>query len=194
MKALSIRQPWAWAICHAGKRVENREWLSSSPSLHVARRLVGQTIAIHASAGSTYREHVDAAAWMVERGLVNAGTGIEVDLAAAARGAPTIPTWRALPRGVLVARARIADVVQTTPEGHRYRPIMNHTCTLCGEHGVLRRVPPPACPKADPWAIPGCVGLILADVEPLPAPAPFRGALGFFEVPDELLLATGGAS
>ena len=26
MKALSIRQPWAWAILHAGKRVENRDW------------------------------------------------------------------------------------------------------------------------------------------------------------------------
>lgn len=24
--ALSIRQPWAWAIIHAGKDVENREW------------------------------------------------------------------------------------------------------------------------------------------------------------------------
>lgn len=26
MKALSIRQPWAWAILHAGKQVENRSW------------------------------------------------------------------------------------------------------------------------------------------------------------------------
>lgn len=26
MKALSIRQPWAWAILHAGKRIENRDW------------------------------------------------------------------------------------------------------------------------------------------------------------------------
>ena len=26
MKALSICQPWAWAILHAGKRVENRTW------------------------------------------------------------------------------------------------------------------------------------------------------------------------
>lgn len=24
--ALSIRQPWAWLICHAGKDVENRDW------------------------------------------------------------------------------------------------------------------------------------------------------------------------
>lgn len=26
MKALSIQQPWAWAIIHAGKDVENRTW------------------------------------------------------------------------------------------------------------------------------------------------------------------------
>ncbi len=26
MKALSIRQPWAWAILHAGKDIENRGW------------------------------------------------------------------------------------------------------------------------------------------------------------------------
>jgi hypothetical protein len=26
MKAISIQQPWAWAILHAGKRIENRSW------------------------------------------------------------------------------------------------------------------------------------------------------------------------
>ena len=26
MKCLSVRQPWAWAILHAGKDVENRTW------------------------------------------------------------------------------------------------------------------------------------------------------------------------
>lgn len=26
MKTLSIRQPWAWAIIHGGKDVENRSW------------------------------------------------------------------------------------------------------------------------------------------------------------------------
>lgn len=28
MKALSIRQPWAWLIIHAGKDIENRTWPS----------------------------------------------------------------------------------------------------------------------------------------------------------------------
>jgi len=26
VKALSIRQPWAWMILHAGKDIENRDW------------------------------------------------------------------------------------------------------------------------------------------------------------------------
>ena len=41
MKALTLIQPWSWAIAHAGKRVENRMW---SPP----RELIGHRIAIHA--------------------------------------------------------------------------------------------------------------------------------------------------
>lgn len=40
MKALSIRQPWAWAIVHAGKDVENRTWRTSRRGeffVHAAR-------------------------------------------------------------------------------------------------------------------------------------------------------------
>jgi hypothetical protein len=39
MKAISIRPPWAWAILHAGKDIENRTW----------RTKVRGTIAVHAS-------------------------------------------------------------------------------------------------------------------------------------------------
>ena len=34
MKALSIRQPWIWAILHSDKRVENRDWKPRNPNLH----------------------------------------------------------------------------------------------------------------------------------------------------------------
>lgn len=30
MKALSVRQPWAWAIAHGGKDIENRTWATAS--------------------------------------------------------------------------------------------------------------------------------------------------------------------
>jgi hypothetical protein len=42
MRALSIRQPWAWAICKAGKDIENRTWKPPS-------NIIGQTIALHVS-------------------------------------------------------------------------------------------------------------------------------------------------
>ncbi len=44
MLTLSIRQPWAWAIIHAGKDVENR----SENMARRAERLIGQTVLIHA--------------------------------------------------------------------------------------------------------------------------------------------------
>jgi len=40
--ALTIRQPWAWAIAHADKRVENRGWTVSHRgviAIHAARSL-----------------------------------------------------------------------------------------------------------------------------------------------------------
>lgn len=39
MRALSVKQPWAWAIIHAGKDIENRP----------RRTHIRETIAIHAS-------------------------------------------------------------------------------------------------------------------------------------------------
>ena len=47
MIALSIRQPWAWLILHAGKNIENREW----PTARRGR------FAIHASKGMTRDEY-----------------------------------------------------------------------------------------------------------------------------------------
>jgi len=40
MKALTLKQPWAWAVAHAGKDVENRTWKPHN-------YLIGQRIAIH---------------------------------------------------------------------------------------------------------------------------------------------------
>jgi hypothetical protein len=50
LKAITLIRPWAWAICHAGKRVENRSW-------HPPLKVIGQRIAVHA--GKKY-DHRDA--------------------------------------------------------------------------------------------------------------------------------------
>jgi hypothetical protein len=54
--ALSVRQPWAWAILHAGKDVENR----SFGAMRFLEALVGERIAIHASKGMTRDEFESA--------------------------------------------------------------------------------------------------------------------------------------
>jgi len=44
-RALSVRQPWAWAILYAGKDIENR----SEAAVKVMANAVGQRIFIHAA-------------------------------------------------------------------------------------------------------------------------------------------------
>lgn len=75
MKALTLRCPWAYAITHLGKRVENRTW-RPPPALQ------GQRIAIHAGKAPPVRangtfdaghEHwcevQESLAWMTHKGL-----------------------------------------------------------------------------------------------------------------------------
>ncbi|MBZ6102776.1 ASCH domain-containing protein [Streptomyces olivaceus] len=57
MKALTIRQPWAGAIAHGTKRVENRSW-------RLPAKYEGARILIHAGAqpdrhAQVYGEHLD---------------------------------------------------------------------------------------------------------------------------------------
>lgn len=50
IKALSIRQPWAWAIINAGKDIENRNWTTKFRG----------PFCIHAAKGMTLAEWDDA--------------------------------------------------------------------------------------------------------------------------------------
>ena len=65
-KALSVRQPWAWAILHAGKDVENR----SAAALRHMRIEPFSSIALHASKGMTRDEYEEAAEFMATLGVV----------------------------------------------------------------------------------------------------------------------------
>lgn len=85
MKALSLQQPWAGAIAHLGKNVENRRWLTNHRG----------PLAIHASAGSVRR--------LLEEDAVRA--------VAAASGQQVSDVQAATkPRGAIVAVATITDV------------------------------------------------------------------------------------
>lgn len=59
MKALSIRQPWAWLIIHGGKDVENRTWHTR----HRGRFLV------HAAKGMTGADYANACNFCHRNGL-----------------------------------------------------------------------------------------------------------------------------
>ncbi len=63
--ALSVRQPWAWAIIHAGKDIENR----SSGAVRMGLMLDNLRIAIHAAKGLTREEYEDGASFMASLGI-----------------------------------------------------------------------------------------------------------------------------
>jgi hypothetical protein len=89
MKALSGRQPWWWAILHAGKRIENRVWNTSYRG----------PILLHAAKGCTKSEFIQAVHWMIEAGVLPMSKAYEV------------PTLERMRRGGIVGRARIVDVI-----------------------------------------------------------------------------------
>jgi hypothetical protein len=62
-RAIAIRQPFAWAVIHGGKDVENR----SAP--HRFKSAVGHRVYIHASKGMTRVEYERAAEFMAGIGV-----------------------------------------------------------------------------------------------------------------------------
>lgn len=85
MKALSIRQPWAWLIVHAGKDIENRTWPT---------RFRGRVL-IHASKGVTRSEYDEACWFMGEQGIDYG----------------RLPLFDDLQRGGIIGEAEIVDCV-----------------------------------------------------------------------------------
>ena len=89
MLALSIRQPWAWAIVHAGKRHENRSWSTAYRG----------PIAIHASKWWSAKQVVDTFKELLDDGLVPPGPKLTPRMLLDATGG-------------IVGTARIVDCVE----------------------------------------------------------------------------------
>jgi len=101
VKALSLRQPWAHAVVHLGKTIENRYW-----NTHLRGAFL-----IHAAKGMTVDEYLDAVLFCDEvlgrttpaRSIVATGE---------------MPQPKALLRGGFVGRARLVGVLPPcTPKG-----------------------------------------------------------------------------
>jgi hypothetical protein len=91
MRALSIRQPWAWLILNAGKDIENRDWRPRNPAL----RFRG-TCLIHT--GVALQPTSDEL-----RAWVSQISGV------------ALPRSDELPRGGFVGQVDIIDVVGASP-------------------------------------------------------------------------------
>lgn len=149
-RAISIRQPWAWLILR-DKRIENRRW---------ATKYRGPLL-IHAAKGMARDEYDDAVAYAHD---------VAPDI--------VVPPFESLPRGGVVGRARLIDVIAP----HTSKPPAN----------VLRPGTPYLHFPLDHarcehrYHMPSQFGFVLADVEELPF-FPMRGALQIFRVtPAEL--------
>ena len=145
--ALSIRQPWCWAIVNAGKRVENRTW---------APRYRGP-VYIHSAKGMKREEYESFAYWWQH----------EFPGRRPLQSYPALPPMEGLERGGIVARAEIIDCIRS-----QYALPLN----------ITRE-------RADRYIVPwwqGPVGIILANVKPVPF-VPCKGALGLFEMDDDIL-------
>ena len=64
-RAIAIRQPYAWAIIHGGKDVENRNQRAALQF----KPAIGERVLIHASKGMTAAEYENAAAFMASIGV-----------------------------------------------------------------------------------------------------------------------------
>ena len=185
--ALSVRQPWAFAIAYLGKDRENRQW-------HAMPKYRGPLL-IHASKGCTRREYDAAIAFMDSRGIFFSRHQRGPENTAK----PLPPTFKELQLGGIVARVTLADIVDHWDDGHAFAPgnVGNVKCHNCGVEKSTASNSSALCMMPSRWQMDTSVGLVLKDREPLPF-VPWKGALGFFRVDkaeyDEALLTSMGAA
>lgn len=127
MRALSIRQPWAWLIVNGHKDIENRVW---------STRYTGPLV-IHASKGMTNDEYDDVVEFLdCDFRLRNI----------------QLPDRKLIERGGIVGVAHCKGSVDQCDS---------------------------------PWFF-GPYGFVLSEQRAVPF-VPFKGQLGFFDVPSELI-------
>lgn len=115
MKAISVRQPWAWLIMRGGKTIENRKWSTKRRGRHL----------IQAAMGMTRAEWADASDFLIDRfGILGAS---EIRL----------PPFEALERGGIIGSVEIIDCVTantvSSDDAHWF----------VGDHGFVLRDPRP---------------------------------------------------
>jgi hypothetical protein len=157
--ALSLRQPWAWAVLHLGKVIENRKWCTDYRG----------PLLIHASATMKLDEDYDACAQACDDVF---GIG------------HYLPNAQDIARGGFVGRARLTGVVGKRPSR---LPIsgnfLDHYPPSLREPRLVVSPLAPHRLSVAPWRwhFQEQYGFILEDIEPMPF-VPSKGALGLYPV------------
>lgn len=164
MRILTVRQPWAWAIIHGGKDVENR-----------VRNIAGGyrgPVAIHAGLAYDKDSHITSLPLREAQ-----------DKSALASGAETFPggyIWdlgKPDPRAAWSIHGAIIGVVDLVD-------VHQHGITVQSRPGgPFDEVP------CSPWSQPGLHHMVLSNPRPLAEPIPYRGALGLRRLDPESILA-----
>lgn len=109
MKALSIRQPWAWLIIYGGKDIENRTWNT---------KFRGRFL-VHASAGCTKKQWAEAVSFALKAGVI--------------KHPADVPPINELELGCIIGSVELADCVDTSDSpwymGHKGFVLKNPTPT-----------------------------------------------------------------
>jgi hypothetical protein len=164
--ALSLRQPWLWAVLKAGKRIENRKWATSYKG----------PLLLHASKGCTEEEVEGFIAFVMDAfGPFQAG-------AMMAMLPCPIPKQSSVEhgfyRGGICGIAHLAGVYSATTVLRKQQGLPGFDDRVALDRRLddaQRR-----------WCIPGQKGWMLDDVLELPF-VPCQGALGLF-TPDPMTL------
>ncbi len=177
MKALSLWQPWAHAVVHFGKTIENRvKWTGCN---------YRGPLAIHASKGYGSATEFDEACETIADVLSQTGRG-DVWKRFVAKCLETITDrsgnsmWApapTLPRGGVIGRANVVGVVKREP------------ITLFNQSGFRALTTVGIRDLTDVekrWHF-GAFALVLADQQPV-AFLPWKGKQGFFDVPDDQIV------
>lgn len=135
--ALSVRQPWAWAIMFGGKTIENR----SLGSIR-AGRMVPAPIAIHAAAGMREEEYRWAVTKLQPRGIV-------------------VPRPDRLVRRAIIGRVRVTEIISSSDSpwfggDHGLvlaEPVPVDPVPAAGALGYFAWTPSGACASPLPWMV-----------------------------------------
>lgn len=159
MKALSIRQPWAWLICAGYKDIENRDWKIGRNPQH----------------GPYKSERADFGLTLPTRIYIHAGA--KVDWEAFEDSARYHATYHTFSEWVR-ERLPVSATKRWVNEG-MIQVIPNGLGAIIGEAEISACVDG----SSSRWFT-GKYGFLLANPKLYIKPTPYPGRLGFFEVPD----------